>query len=384
MFNGFPGADTVTSGKNSSGTTIPLVPQPLEYGVDFGHFHTSFTPAYDDGKMDGFDQEGEYGFVSGVYTETAKDSNRMYAYVPRSETVPYWSLAGNNVLADRMFASNSGPSFPAHQYLIAGQSADADEVPDGSWGCDAAPGTTVSVLGPHGQDNAGPFPCFGYKTLATELDDAGDSWRYYAPAVGHQGYVWSAFDAIRDVRFGADWTRNVISPETTVLSDVANGTLAQVTWVIPSQTNSDHPLGASNTGPEWVASVVNAVGGSPYWKSTAIFIFWDDWGGFYDHVVPDSVDIMGHGMRVPLIVVSPYAKRGYVSHVEHESGSILRFTEEAIGLPSLGTRDVISDDLSDCFDFKQTPRAFVPLATRLRADFFERGPKVTAEPPDPD
>jgi phospholipase C len=212
MFNGFPGADTVTSGKNSSGTTIPLVPQPLEYGVDFGHFHTSFTPAYDDGKMDGFDQEGEYGFVSGVYTETAKDSNRMYAYVPRSETVPYWSLAGNNVLADRMFASNSGPSFPAHQYLIAGQSADADEVPDGSWGCDAAPGTTVSVLGPHGQDNAGPFPCFGYKTLATELDDAGDSWRYYAPAVGHQGYVWSAFDAIRDVRFGADWTRNVISP----------------------------------------------------------------------------------------------------------------------------------------------------------------------------
>ena len=380
LFNGFPGADTAQSGSTHDGKTLPLQPQTLENGVDFGHFHTSFEAAYDGGQMNGFDREGEWGIVKGVYSETKSVSNGPYSYVPQSETVPYWSLAKIYTLADRMFESNSGPSFPAHQYIIAGQSANTAEVPIGGWGCDAAAGTTVSTLQPNGVEATGPFPCFTYATLADEMDARNISWRSYAPAYNVQGYVWSAFDAIRQIRFGPDWSSNVISPETTVLGDVAAGKLASVTWVVPNQTNSDHPLGQSNTGPQWVASVVNAIGASPAWSSTAILIVWDDWGGFYDHVAPQSVDIMGRGMRVPLIVVSPYAKRGYVSHVTHEFGSILKFTEEVFGLPSLGTRDAISDDLSDCFDFTLAPSPFTALQVRMRLQDFMLQKRSNAEP----
>ncbi len=380
LFNGFPGADTVQSGFAHDGTSIPLRPQTLENGTDYGHFHTSFTAAYQSGAMNGFDLEGEYAIVNGKYSQTKSVSTGPYAYVPQSEVQPYWTLAQKFTLADRTFESNSGPSFPAHQYLIAGQSANADEVPLGGWGCDATAGTTVPILAASGADATGPFPCFTYPTLADEMDARNVSWRYYAPSVGAQGYVWSAFDAIRQTRFGPDWAANVISPETNVLSDVSAGNLPSVTWVVPSQTNSDHPLGASNTGPQWVASVVNAIGASPAWNSTAIFVLWDDWGGFYDHVAPRSVDPMGLGFRVPLMVVSPYAKHGYVSHVTHEFGSILKFTEEAFGLPSLGTRDALSDDLSDCFDFTQTPSAYTPSAVRMRPSDFIRQRPSGAEP----
>jgi len=382
LFHGFPGADAATAGKDHTGAVIPLQPQPLAYGTDYGHFHTSFVTAFDGGKMDGFDLEGEYGIVNGQYVQTKATTTGTYTYVPQSDVQPYWSLAQRYVLADRMFASNSGPSFPAHQYLLAGQSDDADEVPDGGWGCDAAAGTTVETLAANETEETGPFPCFTYTTLADVLDARGMTWRYYADQYGASGYIWSGYDAVRQIRFGTDWNSDVISPETAILNDVPAGTLADVTWVTPSQANSDHPLGHSNTGPQWVSSVVNAVGGSPFWNNTAIFILWDDWGGFYDHVAPQHVDVMGRGFRVPLIVVSPYAKHGYVSHTVHEFGSILKFTEDVFGLPSLGTRDAISDDLSDCFDFTQQPSAYVPLASRMRAGDFLRQPHSDA-PPDP-
>jgi len=380
LFNGFPGADTVQSAHTHDGTSIALKPQPLENGIDYGHFHTSFNAAYDGGRMDGFDLEGEYGSVNGLYAPTKSVSTGPYSYVPQVEVQPYWTLAQNYTLADRMFESNSGPSFPAHQYLIAGQSAGTDEVPNGAWGCDAAAGTTVPILQPNGVETTGPFPCFTYTTLADEMDASNVTWHYYAPLVGVPGFIWSGFNAVRQIRFGPDWAAKVINPETTVLNDVSVGNLASVTWVVPNQTNSDHPLGASSTGPQWVASVVNAIGSSSAWNSTAIFVLWDDWGGFYDHVAPPSVDYMGLGLRVPLIVVSPYAKHGYVSHVTHEFGSILKFTEEIFGLPSLGTRDAISDDLSDCFDFTQAPSAYKPFALRMRPSDFVRQRPSTAEP----
>jgi len=380
LFNGFPGADTAQSAHTHDGTPIALLPQSLANGVDYGHFHTSFNAAYDGGRMDGFDLEGEYGFVNGVYSQTKPVSTGPYSYVPRAEVQPYWTLAQNYTLGDRTFESNSGPSYPAHQYLIAGQSAGAAEVPTGGWGCDAPPATTVAILQPSGVEVNGPFPCFSYATLGDEMDANNVSWRYYAPSIPTQGYGWSAFRAVRQIRFGPDWAAKIISPETTVLNDVAAGSLASVTWVVPDQTNSDHPLGQSLSGPQWVASVVNAIGASADWNSTAIFVLWDDWGGFYDHVAPPSVDYMGLGMRVPLIVVSPYAKHGYVSHVTHEFGSILKFTEEVFGLPSLGTRDAISDDFSDCFDFTQAPSAYKPSALRMRpSDFLRRRPS-TVEP----
>jgi phospholipase C len=177
--------------------------------------------------------------------------------------------------------------------------------------------------------------------------------------------VWSAYDAIRQIRYGPDWTTDISVPETNVLSDISSGNLASISWVTPSCANSDHHgcVGPDQAGgPAWVTSIVDAIGQSKYWDTTAIFISWDDWGGWFDHIPPKQLYPDGLGFRVPLIVISPYTLHGYVSHVNHEPGSILHFTEEAFGLPSLGGRDATADDLKDCFNFNQSPNGFTPFA----------------------
>jgi phospholipase C len=383
LFSGFPGTDSALAGNVKGGGSISLQAVPLEYGIDVGHFHTSFRTAYDGGANDDFNGEGTFAIVGGRYSPVSAPANYAYARVPQSEALPYWNLATQFTLADRMFASNSGPSFPAHQYLIAGQSDNADEVPSaGPWGCDAPPGTLVAQLQPNGTESSGVFPCFDYKTLGDLMDAAGVSWHYYAPGAGTTGYLFSAYDAVRHIRFGADWTTRVISPETTVLTDIANGNLAQVSWVIPSFPNSDHVLAAGNTGPQWVASIVNAVGASAYWKDTAILILWDEWGGWYDHVPPPQLDIMGLGFRVPLILVSPYARHGYVSHVIHEHGSVVHFVEATFSLPTLGFADSRADELADCFDFTQSVTPLNPIPVRMKAADFLHQPRSLL-PPDP-
>jgi phospholipase C len=383
MFNGFPGADTVQSGMNA-GAPVPLQPVPLTEKGDVDHTHPGWWADWDNGKMDGFAHT-----PAPILRLNYAYPTFPYAYVPQSETVPLWTLASRYTLGDRMFQSNTGPSFVAHQYMIAGQSAETDENPGGTtdtgiWGCDAPTGTTVDLLGPNGTDLPGVFPCFDYRTMADLLDAQGISWRYYAPASDKLGYVWSAYDAINHIRFGSDWTTNVISPNTQVLRDIPNGILAQVTWIVPDIAYSDHASGGSNgEGPDWVANIVNAIGESRFWDSTVVLIAWDDWGGWYDHVNPPQVDNMGLGFRVPLIVVSPWAKHGYISHQQHEFGSFLHFTEEIFHLPSLGTRDVTSDDLSDCLDLTQTPQPYVHVPVQHGPqDFLKMKP--SGEPPDND
>jgi phospholipase C len=366
LFNGFPGADTAQSGF-SRGQEIPLQPMTLAEKYDLDHSHPGWGADLDHGLMDGFDHTLEAG----------APAHEAYSYVPRSETVPIWNLAAQYTFGDRMFQSNSGPSFPAHQYMIAGQSGLMDENPEQfPWGCDAAPSNRVKLLGPNGTDLPGDgiYPCLDYPTIADILDAAGVSWRDYAPPIqtnaGYNG-AWSAFQAIRHIRYGPDWTDKVISPQMQFLTDVQSGTLAQVTWIVPDSKTSDHAGGESTTeGPDWVGSLVNAIGTSKYWDSTVVFISWDDWGGWYDHVVPPNVDKMGLGFRVPLIIVSPFAKRAYVSHEVHEFSGFLRYTEERFNLPNLGTRDVNADDFSDCFDYSQTVRPYQPVTTARSADFF--------------
>ena len=177
---------------------------------------------------------------------------------------------------------------------------------------------------------------------------------------------------------GPIWTNNVIIPQSQVLTDIANGQLAQVSWIIPDGKSSDHALLNDGSGPAWVASIVNAIGNSAYWANTAIIITWDDWGGWYDHVPPFKVINDGlswgsgyvYGFRVPLIVVSPYAKAAYISHVTHDFGSILKFIETTFTLPSLGYADVAADDLSDCFNLTQSPLTFKQIPAALPAAFF--------------
>jgi phospholipase C len=184
------------------------------------------------------------------------------------------------------------------------------------------------------------------------------------------------------VRLGADWAK-VIIPQTKILSDIANGKLPQVSWVIPTAQDSDHASINLGDGPSWVASVVNAIGKSQYWNDTAIIITWDDWGGWYDHVAPTIYDSYEYGFRVPLIIVSPYSKQAYVSHVTHDFGSILKFVEEVFNLPSLGYADSRADDFSDCFDLTQKPIPFQPVAAKLGGEFFLSDTRPAA-PPDND
>ena len=370
LFNGFPGADTVRVAKLHDGTTMQLQPSTLGAANDPCHFHECYKTDYDNGKMDGFD--------------IARPSDGMapMTYVAQSDVQPYWTLGEQYAFADRMFASHTGPSFPAHLYLISGQAAGVSSLPwsngadlasNGLWSCGAPAGSEVATLLPNGQAGPNVFPCFDFPTLADDLESHGHTWRYYAPGLGKDtGYIWSAYSAIKHIfENPARWS-NVKTPETTVLTDAAKGDLPDVTWVTPKLVNSDHGVswGHDAGGPDWVASVVNAIGTGPAWNSTAIFVTWDEWGGYYDHVVPPHVDYMGLGFRVPLLVISPYAKHGYVSHVTHEFGSILHFAESAFGVPSLGTRDALSDDLSDMFNFKQTPRAFKAIRTRMQLSHF--------------
>ncbi|MDP9049596.1 MAG: hypothetical protein M3O31_02590 [Acidobacteriota bacterium] len=356
LFNGFPGAGTVQTGMNR-GVATPLVISPLGNGPDLDHSHTGWWRQWDDGKMDNFAAD-------------SKTVATAYSYIDPKESVPYWTLARQYTLGDRMFQSNTGPSFVAHQYMIAGQSAHVSGNPNGVWGCDAAPGTTAPLLGPNGSEGPGVYPCFDYQTMADLLDAKNISWRYYAPGQTQDAFfLISAYQAIRHIRFGADWHQDVISPETSILTDIAAGKLAQVTWIVPALNNSDHP-GAPAQGPDWVATLVNAIGQSQYWNSTTIFIAWDDWGGFYDHVPPPQTDDMGLGFRVPVLVVGPYAKRGYVSHTTHEASGFLRYMEEIFNLPSLGTRDTTADDFRDCFDYTQPPTPFTPIPTKLTPSFF--------------
>jgi len=369
LFNGFPGADTVTTGMLHN-TRIPLQPTPLGNGADLDHTHTGWWKQWDHGKMDNFAPD-------------PRTAATAYSYIAPSETVPIWTLARQYTLGDRMFQSNTGPSFVAHQYMIAGQSGKASENPSGNiWGCDAKPNARVPLLGPHGTDRPGVYPCFDYKTMADLLDAKGITWRYYAPSATEDiFFMLSAYQAIRHIRFGADWHQDVTSPETSVLTDIAAGHLAQVTWIVPAFNNSDHP-GAPPQGPDWVASIVNAIGHSQYWNSTTIFIAWDDWGGFYDHVPPPQTDDMGLGFRVPVLVVGPYARRGYISHTTHEASGFLRYMEEVFNLPSLGTRDANADDFHDCFDYTQSPTPFTTIPTTRTPDFFlhQKG----SGPPDDD
>ena len=208
------------------------------------------------------------------------------------------------------------------------------------------------------QSYAGPGPDNRPRGgLKTEDDPA--EWRPIRSAVRGPA-------AIRHLREGADWS-NVIVPQTNVLADIAAGNLAQVTWVIPNGEQSDHALSTDGTGPSWVASIVNAIGNSPYWADTAIILTWDDWGGWYDHVAPSIQNAYEYGFRVPLVVISPYAKSAYVSHVTHDFGSILHFIEATFGLPSLGYADARADDLSDCFDFIQMPISWVNVSAQVSA-----------------
>jgi len=398
LFHGLPNADIANSGTNSLGQTIPLQPITLANGYDLGHSHSDFELMYDNGTMDGADK------VACDPGTTACPANPQFQYVEPSDVAPYFQLAEQYSFGDRMFQTNQGPSFPAHQFILSGTSAPsatsnlfvAENASNGidTTGCVSPATAWVWLIDPSGQETSKIYPCFEHPTLTDLLQNAGVSWKYYTPSAGS---AWTAPNAIQHICApsngqceGADWTNNVVLHNTQVLTDISSGNLPAVSWVIPTGQASDHAGYNNGSGPAWVASIVNAVGNSSYWSSTAIFITWDDWGGWYDHVAPPQVLVNCsqwgcgyiYGFRVPLIVVSPYAKSGYVSHINHDFGSILKFVEETFGLPSLGYADAIADDLSDCFDYSQTPIQFRTIPAALDAAHFLNDRSTPLDPDD--
>lgn len=396
FFRGFPGANSATAG-SGHGVKYTLQPLPLTWSHDMNHHPWQFWEDYDGGKNDGWDKliQGStpdcpyarewvnhpscWLFSSGkVYQQMA------FSYTVKSDIQPYWTMAARYTLGDRNFGSTNGPSFGEHQMLVAGQQGHANDVPYlMPWGCDATKNMNYNFeyylkygqakppeFPPQfGHEIVGTRPCFTYPTVAGLLDKAGISWRWYVQQSPNDGFWLSAFDAIKQVRYGPDW-QNVVSPDTQVLDDIASGQLRQVSWVMPHKGASDHAgNGSGNCGPAWITSIVNAIGQSPYWNSTAIIITWDEWGGWFDHVVPpqyaDPVTqaYEGLGYRTPLIIVSPYAKNHYVSHAQHETASSLHFIEKMFGLSQLpnNVADSRADAYDDVFDFSKPPSSFVPI-----------------------
>jgi phospholipase C len=422
FFDCFPGTDCVTTAPPPDNNPHPSpapkgspcpgpvptstpgpTPTPIQItfganlvGFDIDHSYCpAFVTDYDGGKMDGF------YWAAGGFSGPAK--TYPYRVVASSQIQPYWDMATQYVLADRTFPTQASGSYTAHIDLIRGSTKvtpDASVIDYpwnkdniSSWGCDDEAGSVTSLLTVKKVYlyNQGPFPCFGppgyqpakYNTLRDLLDKKSVTWKYYVEVFGIDGgQLWNAFDSIPAVRYGPEWKKTnpsgVSMPETNFFTDLSAGKLAGVSWVIPRGENSDHgsPSGPDD-GPDWVTSVVNAIGTSPYWNSTAIFVVWDDWGGYYDSVPPPQLDYEGLGIRVPMIVISPYAKKGYVSHVQYEFGSLVKFVETTFKLGTLSTTDQRANNITDPFNFGQKPRPFAtinPLNKRHTRDFFLHEP----------
>jgi phospholipase C len=366
LYGRFPGANGATTGMDGS------VERPLTRALDvlpedIRHCYECALQAWDQGRMDGF------GSIS--------PAAERYAYTQaRPDQIPnYWRWAQDYVLADNFFASAQGPSFPNHLYSIAATSGGTHDNPDQSgselrdrhrstglfkaWGCDSLPTSTIAVTDSEGKTTLVP-PCFDFPTEGDLLDHAGIPWSYYGATQYQNGYLWSAYDAVRHVRQNPDvWQRHIF-PVDSFVQDVQEGRLAPVTWVTPRFELSDHPEYSLCWGEDWTTQAVNALMDSPMWKDTAIFITWDDYGGFYDHVPPPQVDGFGFGIRVPLLVISPYAKQGAVDHTLGEFSTVLRFIEDDWGLTQLTHRDANATNLTEAFDFTQAPRPATPLPRR--------------------
>jgi phospholipase C len=407
---------------NSSGQIVPL--GQIDLGstganpdnYDLSHAHSAFesmcdlNPTTGICAMDGADliKPGCGGTGTNCWPP-----NPQFMYVNPADIQPYFQMAEQYTFADRMFQTNQGPSFPAHQFIISGTSAPATGSnlfvaenaegivkPGNDTGCTAPAGEYVYQIDPTGIETKLEPPCTDHETLLDLMDAASITWRYYTPSAGS---LWTGPNAIQHICLpqtingvptcmGPDWTGpspKVVLNQTQVLTDIANGQLPQVSWVIPDGNESDHALSNDGSGPSWVASVVNSIGGRT-WSNTAIILTWDDWGGWYDHVPPPQVLAncaqwgcgYVYGFRVPMIVISPYAKPGYVSHVTHDFGSILKFVEETFNLPSLGYADAPADDLADCFNFSQTPIPFTTIAAPLKAEFFLNDTRPHTDPDD--
>jgi phospholipase C len=380
FFGAYPGADGVTVGTTFDGARIKLSPATDVMSQALAHGFWSGLYSVDGGRMDGFD------------LITGGDTLVGYSQFDRSGIPNYWKYADRFVLADRFFTSEYGPTFPEHLYTIAAQSNGiidnkAQIAPSPGRYCDddlayspAFPqdltgeetGRIIDLqntLTDRHPDNMREIAsyliqirtCFDIETMPDLLEEAGISWKYYSTNVFPIGDV---LRAIKHIRRGPMWKN--VEPSAAFLDDLAEGKLAAVTWLKPPAPYNEHPILPRRemsvcAGENWTVAVMNALQRSEFWKSTAVVIIWDDFGGFYDHVVPPQYDIMGLGPRTPALILSPYARKGdnplggAIDHHTYEFSSVLKFISEVFGLRSLTDRDAQADPLTGALDFSSPP-----------------------------
>ena len=398
-FGTFPGADGIPF---RNGTPAVCVPDRFLGGCvrpfydprrisGTGGLRNSSNAArfqIDGGRMD--------GFLFKPYMSCPRCTlSRPFAmgYVDSREIPNYWTYAHRFVLQDHMFASAPAWSLPTHLYLVSGWSARCRTRQPASCRTD--------LIRP---DWGAPY---AWTPITYLLDRANVSWHYYvqrglAPDCPVQqrcrlvknnptkGTIWNPLPRFTTTKSDRRSSGSVL-PANRFFADARAARLPAVSWIVPNATDSEHPPGTPASGQAWVTGIINAVGKSPDWRSSAIFLTWDDWGGYYDHVAPPRVDPVGYGIRVPGMVISPYARCGYVDHQVLSFDAYLKFIEDDfLGGSRLDPRtdgrpdprpDVREDipqlgSLASDFDFSQPPRPpiFLPQHPHPRSSAAFKAP----------
>ena len=403
-FGTYPGADGIPGLAGNPGR-VPCVPDPMKprcqrpyhdsSAVNYGgpHAHSNAVADIDRGRMDGFVAQEEKGCPEADNFNAQCLSTDVMGYHDQRELPNYWAYAHHFVLNDHMFESAASYSAVAHLYMVSGWSAKCSRL--------GHPGSCTSdVSGTGDLQTIAPMPSrltpaasgwpvhhYDWTDLTYLLHRYGVSWGYYvdggtvpdcddgamscsprAQSAALPGF-WNPlpmFDSVHQDHQLAD-IRDVSS----FRSAARAGRLPAVSWVVPNQADSEHPNASVGTGQTYVTTLINDIMSGPDWKSTAIFLTWDDWGGFYDHVVPPEVDSLGYGLRVPALIISPYARRGFVDHQVLSFDAYLKFIEDDF---------IGSQRLDPATDGRPDPRPDVREALRrlgnLSADFnFRQRPR---------
>ncbi|MGA9100131.1 MAG: alkaline phosphatase family protein [Methanotrichaceae archaeon] len=373
-FGTYPGADGIPSGiclmDPAGGGCVTPYHDTNDINRGGPHGWNNAQADIDNGKMDGFLKEAYKGKSEkgqepcnppAPDCTPGKDPRDVMGYHDYHEIPNYWNYAHLYVLQDHMFESVASYSLPAHLYMLAAQSG-----------------------GYTGADNQPKPSTYNFPEITELLTSGKIDWKYYvtsgkapdtedAEVVGTMPMqeqdpkkytLWNPLPAFPKVKNdSAEFSRLVDTSQ--FYKDAKDGNLPQVSWVIPSSNVSEHPPSSVKDGMAYVTGLIDAVMEGPDWNTTAIFLSWDDWGGFYDHVAPPKVDEYGYGIRVPGIVISPYAKQGYIDHNTYSFESWLKIVEERFGVKPLTARDTMAGDMLEAFDFNQKPRPPVILsATR--------------------
>ena len=407
-FGTFPGADGIPMSDDVPTVCVPDPNRgrciaPYHDGADRNaggpHARRDALADVDGGRMDGFVVRAENAPHKCADPEdpacTDSDQTDVMGYHDAREIPNYWRYAEEFVLQDHMFEPNASWSLPAHLYLVSAWSAHCD-TPD-PLSCRNDLENPAGVRPHHRKKPGTPHrpPHYAWTDITYLLHGAGVPWKYYvaqgtqpdcpndaiscAPRPQRAGTpdIWNPLPWFETVR--QDGQLGDIQPLDQFFEDARTGDLPAVAWIVPSDDVSEHPPSSVSAGHAYVTGLVNAVMTSPAWSSTAIFLTWDDWGGFYDHVVPPTVDVNGYGLRVPAIVISPYAKHGYIDHQTLSFDAYLKFIEDDFlsgqrldpatdgrpdGRPTVREDVPILGDLTTDFDFTQPPRPPLLLPTR--------------------